>query len=846
MGQSERYSHAPLEEKWQKKWDEAQAFKAPDHLQEGQKSYILEMFPYPSGRLHMGHVRNYTIGDVLTRYKRSLGQSVLHPMGWDAFGSPAENAAIEHGVHPKTWTYENIDRMRQELKKMGFSFDWSREFATCDPAYYRHEQALFLDFYKAGFVYSKEGYVNWDPVDQTVLSNEQVIDGRGWRSGALVEKRLMPGWYMRITDQAEALLDGLKTLDGWPEKVRHMQENWIGKRVGLQATFDLDDDKGSVQVFTTRPDTLMGVSFIGVSPDHPLAQSLAKTCQETQAFIDTCHQMGTREEILEKMEKLGHKTPLVARHPLTHDPIPVFIANFVLMDHGTGAVMGVPAHDPRDHAFAMKYDLPIIPVIVPTREALKEVALPYTEHGIMIHSGDLDGMASQDAAQKVIELLEQKGKGVAQTLYRLRDWGISRQRYWGTPIPIIHCDACGVVPVPKEDLPVLLPEDVQLDGKGNPLDRHDDWKKVPCPACGKDAQRETDTFDTFINSAWYFARFCCTDAKEPLDPKRVDAWMPVDHYIGGVEHAILHLLYARFFTRCLHHLGYTQYQEPFKALLTQGMVCHETYRTKEGAWVFPHDVVPGETGGLVRVQDGAPVIRGRSEKMSKSKKNVVNLEEILRDYGVDAARLFVISDTPPERDFDWSDGGIQGCVKFLHRLWRLLKGLGETSHLNGEARGVINQEAHGFLASIEKAMGQLALNKYVAHLRSYVNVLESHGPLSLDSPEERHALEALVIALGPVVPHLAEELWSMMGHDTLLVYAPWPSHDPNLIKVDQVTYAIQINGKLRGTIEVDVAMDEETLKEAVQAMASIQDHIQGKTIRKWVVIPGKVVNLVVS
>lgn len=843
MAKSERYPFKAYEQKWQKQWETLKAFKANTDTDQ-KKYYVLEMFPYPSGRLHMGHVRNYTIGDVIARFKRSQGYNVLHPMGWDAFGSPAENAAIQHKVHPKTWTYENIATMRDELKQLGFSFDWSREIATCSPDYYQHEQAMFLDFYRAGLVYQKESFVNWDPVEHTVLSNEQVIEGRGWRSGAVVEKRRLRQWYFRITKDAEDLLKGLDTLTGWPEKVLTMQRNWIGQSTGAEIDFALKDRPGEfIRVFTTRPDTIFGVPFLCLSPHHPMVEDLAGHSPEVARFIEECNRMGTSQEVFDTTEKKGLRTPLVAVHPLTQQELPIFIANFVLMDYGTGAIMGVPGHDHRDFEFANKYGLPVQRVVEGPQGT--EDTLPYVENGLLVNSDFLNGLTIQEAKEKVIEILISRESGKRKITYRLRDWGISRQRYWGCPIPIIYCSTCGVVPVPATDLPIKLPEDVSFDKPGNPLEHHPTWKNTWCPKCKGKATRETDTFDTFLNSSWYFARFCSPHADQPFDSKTVDRWLPVDQYIGGIEHAILHLLYARFFTRSLKKIGLTQHSEPFKALLTQGMVCHETYRTSSGEWVSPQEVVETSPGNFIRLKDRLPLVRGRSEKMSKSKKNGVDVSVILRDYGVDAARLFVISDTPPDRDLDWTDTGIQGCVKFLNRIWRLIHSLREDSHLKEAEQQQLLKHAHKFVKHAIEDLESFSLNKYAARLREFVNTLDTFKGLSLKTQAEGYAIRALIILLNPVAPHLAEELWSFLGETIPLVHTSLPAVDLALMNENTVVYAVQVNGKLRSTLQLTNHMEESALKDKVLKEPGVQAFIKEKTIKKWIIIPGKVVNVVV-
>ncbi|MEK9646593.1 MAG: leucine--tRNA ligase, partial [Alphaproteobacteria bacterium] len=676
-----RYAFKEAESRWQTRWESAGTFRAKD-VSDLPKYYVLEMFPYPSGRIHMGHVRNYTMGDVVARYKRARGYNVLHPMGWDAFGMPAENAAMEKKVHPAAWTYENIDTMRRQLKMMGLSIDWAREIATCHPDYYGHEQKMFLDMLEAGLIYRREAWVNWDPVDRTVLANEQVIDGRGWRSGAPVEKRLLSQWFFRITEYAQELLDALSTLERWPEKVRLMQANWIGRSEGLRFAFDVVGKDAAqppasserIEVYTTRPDTIFGASFCAISPEHALAGKLAANNPELSAFIEECGRMGTSEAAIEQAEKRGHDTGLRVRHPFIEGrTLPVYVANFVLMEYGTGAIFGCPAHDQRDLDFARKYGLDVLPVVVPEDEpdfAIGDTA--YTGPGNLAHSEFLDGLGVDAAKAEIAGRMEATGTGRREVNFRLRDWGISRQRYWGCPIPVIHCDDCGVVPVPASDLPVVLPDDVTFDTPGNPLERHPTWKNVDCPACGKPARRETDTFDTFVDSSWYFARFCSPKAETPTDRRSADYWLPVDQYIGGIEHAILHLLYSRFFTRAMKRTGHAGLDEPFAGLFTQGMICHETYRTEAGQWVEPADVVAGDDGTLVHAGTGAPVKAGRSEKMSKSKKNVIDPEDIITTYGADTARWFMLSDSPPDRDLDWTEAGITGAWRFVNRLWRLV------------------------------------------------------------------------------------------------------------------------------------------------------------------------------
>ncbi len=856
MTQENRYNFQAIEQKWQKIWQEKKSFDTDDKSTK-EKYYVLEMFPYPSGHLHMGHVRNYTIGDVVARFKRAQGFEVLHPMGWDAFGSPAENAAIKNKVNPASWTFDNINAMRDELKSLGFSYDWSRELATCTPDYYGQEQKLFLAFLEAGLIYRKEGFINWDPVDLTVLSNEQVIDGRGWRSGALVEKRKLSQWYFKITDAAEELLQGLENLKDWPDKVVTMQRNWIGKSVGAHIHFKIQGHTETLKIFTTRQDTLYGACFLALSPDHPFTEQLATQNPEIKTFVEECRQTGTSEETLEKMEKKGIDTGLVVQHPLDPDcTLPVYIANFVLMDYGTGAVFGVPAHDQRDLDFARKYNLPVKPVVRPHDKNSVEIeSEAFTEDGILYNSCSLDGLTVAEGKKAALDLLQDCDAGQTAISYRLRDWCISRQRYWGSPIPIIHCDTCGPVPVPEKDLPIQLPENVSFDRPGNPLESDKEWQKTSCPKCQAPALRETDTLDTFFNSSWYFARFLSPKHQDPVDPAKIDHWLPVDQYIGGIEHAILHLLYARFFTRALKKIGLTKHEEPFKALMTQGMVCHETYKSAKGEWLSPNDVERTEEGTFVASSDGSRVVVGRSEKMSKSRKNVVDIPPILEDYGVDTTRLFMISDSPPDRDLEWTDSGIHGVWKYLNRVWRnLSKIIDQVSSLSKDSESISKDDlelqkcVHKTIRDITKDLETFNLNKYVARLRELTNVLVTklEGKTPLSQKTLVQASESLILMMNPVVPHLAEELWHRLGHDTLITQAAWPSFDPALCEESHVTLALQVNGKVRATLDASKDEDQEILKEKALSHSKVLDFIQGKTVRKVIVIPGKVINIVAN
>jgi leucyl-tRNA synthetase len=837
MNEKTRFNPLAADARWQSVWDERQSFKA-DSNSPKKKAYVLEMFPYPSGRIHIGHVRNYTMGDVIARYRRMQGFEVLHPMGWDAFGMPAENAAMEKGVHPGGWTRDNIAAMRKQLKRLGFALDWSRELATCEPEYYGHEQALFLDLYAAGLVYRKESAVNWDPVDQTVLANEQVIDGKGWRSGAQVERRKLSQWFLKITDFADELLEGLDTLEDWPEKVRSMQANWIGKSQGLTFSFTLSGGAGTIPVYSTRPDTIFGASFVAIAADHPLAVELAATNAEAAAFIERCKAGGTTAAELETAEKLGFDTGLKAIHPF--DPsweLPVFIANFVLMDYGTGAVMGVPGHDQRDLDFARKYMLPVTRVVAAEGDENAPIHdEAYTGPGRIINSSFLDGMAAEEAKAAVIARAEAEGWGQGTTVWRLRDWGVSRQRYWGTPIPFIHCDDCGVVPVPKDQLPVTLPEDVSFEIPGNPLVRHPTWKHVDCPKCGKPAQRETDTLDTFVDSSWYFLRFASQPSDKPFDRDEIAKWLPVGQYIGGVEHAILHLLYARFWTRALARIGKLEVQEPFASLFTQGMVTHQTWQDAGGKWLGPEQVEKRGEDWII-TETGEAAIAGRVEKMSKSKKNVVDPDEIVNRYGADAVRWFMLSDSPPERDLPWSEAGIEGCWRFVQRLWRVFNSV-EAAEGQDKA---LDRKLHQSIDLIAKDIEALAFNKAVARLYELTNAIEKAEP----SASRNVAIRALARLVAPMVPHLAEEAWEILEGHGLIADASWPEVDPALLVEDEVTIAVQIKGKLRDTLTVAKGLPNEELERLALASDKVQRSLDGAPIRKVIVVPDRLVNLVV-
>jgi leucyl-tRNA synthetase len=859
-----RYNVKETEAKWQAAWERAACFAVEDAPGPAlPKYYVLEMFPYPSGRIHMGHVRNYTIGDVIARYKRARGFNVLHPMGWDAFGLPAENAAMSKGVHPADWTYENIAAMREQLKGMGLSIDWGREIATCHPEYYRHEQKMFLDLLREGLAYRREAWVNWDPVDQTVLANEQVIDGRGWRSGAPVEQRKLAQWSFRITAFAEELLAALDELDRWPEKVRLMQSNWIGRSEGARVYFPLSGQPAGaedrLEVFTTRPDTLFGASFCALSPNHPLAGALAEQDPEIAAFVAECNKMGTSEEVIETAEKKGVLTPVTARHPFVDGlELPVYVANFVLMEYGSGAIFGCPAHDQRDLDFARKYGLKVLPVVLPPDadpDSFEIGAEAYVGPGTAINSEFLDGLEVGAAKRAAITRLEAQGDGAGTVQYRLRDWGVSRQRYWGCPIPVVHCPSCGIVPVPESDLPVTLPRDIDFEAAGNALERHPTWKRVDCPSCGAAAERETDTFDTFVESSWYFARFCSPRAEQAMTRGAVDYWLPVDQYIGGIEHAVLHLLYARFFTRALKRCGYLSVEEPFAGLFTQGMVCHETYRDPDGVWLSPEEVHRGEDGRLVTA-DGRPVTVGRSEKMSKSRNNTVDPARIIETYGADTARWFMLSDSPPDRDLEWTAAGVEGAYRFVQRVWRLVTEAADSlapadAAPAGPGEGAaleLRRAAHKAVQGVTEDIEQFRFNRAVARIYELSNLASSaagDGATEGGGAALREILELLVRLIGPMMPHLAEELWQRLGHAEMLVDQPWPEADPALTIEDSVTLAVQVNGKLRGTIDLPRDAAEDAAQEAALAEPGVQRAMAGKPARKVIVVKNRIVNVVV-
>ncbi len=866
----EQYQPREIEAAAQSSWDAQKSFVVSE--QPGKDTfYCLSMFPYPSGKLHMGHVRNYTIGDVIARYQRMQGKNVLQPMGWDAFGMPAENAAMKNKVAPAKWTYENIDYMRNQLKSLGLAVDWTREVTTCKPDYYRWEQWLFTRLYEKGVIYRKNGTVNWDPVDQTVLANEQVIDGRGWRSGALIEKREIPMYYFKITAYADELLESLDELDGWPEQVKTMQRNWIGKSRGMEISFPYDvasiGSEGVMKVFTTRPDTLMGATYVAVAAEHPLATLAATDNSELQAFIDECKRGGVAEADIATQEKKGLATSLRVQHPLTGELLPVWVANYVLMNYGEGAVMAVPAHDERDFAFATKYDLPIKPVV--RTSAGDETPAPwqdaYGEHGELINSGAFDGLDFDGAFDAMEVALQKKGLGQARTQFRLRDWGISRQRYWGCPIPIIHCDSCGDVPVPEDQLPVVLPEDVVPDGAGSPLARMPEFYECSCPKCGAPAKRETDTMDTFVESSWYFARYASPHYDQGMvDPAAANHWLPVDQYIGGIEHAILHLLYARFFHKLMRDEGLVSSNEPFKNLLTQGMVVAETYyRTLENGgkdWFNPADVIverdaKAKVIGAKLASDDLPVEIGGTEKMSKSKNNGVDPQAMIDAYGADTCRLFMMFASPPDMSLEWSDSGVEGANRFLRRVWRLAHahvshgpaGQLDTTNLNDEQKAV-RRAIHLAIKQASVDVGQHhKFNTAIAQVMTLMNVLEKAATeTEQDRALLQEGLETVALLLAPITPHICHELWQQLGKSGAIIDAQWPKVDESALVQDSLTLVVQVNGKLRGQIEVPASASREDIEASARANENVVRFTEGLTIRKVIVVPGKLVNIVAN
>lgn len=848
-----QYNPKNVESKWQQLWLEKQPFAASMDS-EKQKYYVLEMFPYPSGRIHMGHVRNYAIGDVVARFKRMQGFNVLHPMGWDAFGMPAENAAIEHNTHPAKWTHENIASMQKQLKRIGLSYDWPREFATCDADYYRWEQLVFLKMFEKGLAYKKGSSVNWCEDCQTVLANEQVEDGCCWRCHNLVKPKQLEQWFFKITDYADELLDWTDKLPGWPERVLAMQRNWIGKSYGCEIDFSVADQETKVKVFTTRPDTLFGATFMSLAPEHPLVKELVTAEQQEQvdAFIATVAGQDNTARTSGDLEKIGIFTGSYCINPLTNKKIPIFLANFVLMGYGTGAVMAVPAHDQRDYEFAKKYQLPLSVVIQPVGEKLlaDQLTEAFTDPGVLVNSGQFDGIDNEEAKQQIAAYLEERGEGRKTVNYRLRDWGVSRQRYWGTPIPIIYCDSCGAVPVPEKDLPVKLPIDVKLTGEGgSPLARHQEFLQVDCPKCGKSARRESDTFDTFVESSWYFARYTCPDYTDgPLDKKAANYWLPVDQYIGGIEHAVMHLLYARFYTKILRDLGMLDVDEPFTNLLTQGMVCKETQRCPEHGWLYPEQVVDGQC-----TLCGQTVEFGRIEKMSKSKKNVVDPNALIDQYGADTARLFSLFAAPPEKDLEWNEQGVEGCYRFLNRVWRavsdnleLINGAELPATSSGDA-AELRRKTHQTIKKVtEDVDGRFHFNTAIAAVMELVNAIYSFKSHQDNPGVVREALETVVSLLNPFVPHICEELWLLLGHQQSVEACGWPNWDESALVTEEITLVVQVNGKVRGKITVAVDADAQFIEAEALSESNVQRFIAGKQLRKVIVVPGRLINIVVG
>ncbi len=839
-----KYNPSVIEKKWQKKWSELNIFQAKIDYKKP-KYYVLEMFPYPSGAIHMGHVRNYTLGDLIARYKKAQGFNVLHPMGWDAFGLPAENAAIENKTHPSEWTYSNIETMKKQLKEMGLSYDWEKEISTCNPDYYKFEQKMFLDFYKIGIAYKKETFVNWDPVEQTVLANEQVVDGRGWRSGAEVQKKKMKGWFLKISDFADELLNEIDNLKEWPEKVKTMQKNWIGKSNGASIKFYIENSSNFIEIFTTRPDTIFGASFIAISPQHELAKQVAKRDPKAANFVKFCENQSNKELDIEKAEKHGYETNLVVSHPFKNNvKLKIFIANFILMDYGTGAIFGCPAHDQRDYDFAIKYSLDILPVIQ-TKENL-----PYTGDGIHINSEFLNHLNTKDAIEVCIDKLRKLNIGKQKITYRIRDWGVSRQRYWGCPIPIIFCNDCGEVPVPEEQLPVCLPNDINFEKKGNPLDHHPTWKHTKCPRCYKKAVRETDTFDTFFESSWYFARFTDLNSKKAFTDDAVKYWMPVDQYIGGVEHAVMHLLYSRFFMRALKKVNTIDIEEPFISLQTQGMVCHQTFKTKNEQWLFPREIFKKDNKHF-HINTKEPVVAGRIEKMSKSKKNVVDPQQIIENFGADTARFFMLSDSPPNRDMEWSDSGVEGSWRFLNKLWKFVQDLPKSTHndklpLNLSKNQIeLLKILNVSIMEVTKAIDEFHFNIAVASVRSLFNSIYSYKIKNdIDTTVVIYVTRKLLILINPMVPHLAEELWDHLVNDQIIANQSWPEVNLDYIQKDSVKMPIQINGKVRAVIEIPINSNEKDIKAIALKEKNVLKFLIDKP-KKVIIIPNRIVNFVI-
>lgn len=850
------YNFLTSEPKWQHIWQQEQVFK-PDINPNLPKYYVLEMFPYPSGKIHMGHIRNYAIGDVLARFKKAKGFNVLHPMGWDSFGLPAENAAKEQNVNPKDWTYSNIDTMRSELQKIGLSIDWSREVITSSKEYYQHEQKMFIEFYKHGLAYKKETLVNWDPIEQTVLANEQVIDGKGWRSGATVEQKNLNQWFLKITDFAEDLLEGLNELNNWPPQVVTMQKNWIGKSTGVSINFNLTQSITNInyiEIFSTRPDTIYGATFVAIAKEHPLALALAANNLEVANFIKELEQDDINKVENAPLIKKGINTGVTVQHPLTAQPLPIFIANFVLASYGTGAIFGVPAHDTRDFEFAKAYNLPITTVVAP-KENLGFIVTdePFIEDGIIVNSKDLNGLTTELAKAKVIQLLTELKLGKAKTNYQLRDWGISRQRYWGCPIPMIYCSNCGMVPEDEKNLPITLPEDIDFTtAKGNPLDSHPTWKHTNCPKCGNNAIRETDTFDTFVESSWYFLKYTTTNKNIPFTEEDIKQWLPVNQYIGGIEHAILHLLYSRFFVRALKKVGYfTSLEEPFKALITQGMICHRTYKTTTGKWLFPEEVIKDEQDNLLHKITKEPVILGAIEKMSKSKKNVVNPGYICNTYGADTARIFVLSDAPPTKDLEWSEEGIEGTWRFINKLWRFaleIKDINYKDTFNLSELSKPEQEllrfTHKIIKEVENNIESVLLNKAIANIRELFNLITTTFKTERNSFVVKFAFNSLLQLINPFAPHLSEEIWEIFGYKTILARTVWPNYKQELITTTTATLAVQINGKTRGSIIADINITQEDLLQIIKNTSNLAKFLENKIPKKVIYVKGRIINIV--
>ncbi len=847
-----KYNPLKIEQKWQNFWEKNNTFfsKIKKNLK---KYYILEMFPYPSGDIHMGHVRNYTLGDLVARYKRANGFNVLHPMGWDSFGLPAENAAISNKVHPKTWTEKNIQNMKTQLKKMGLSYDWTKELSTCSSNYYKHEQKIFIEFYKKGLAYQKETIVNWDPVEQTVLANEQVIEGRGWRSDAKIEKKRMKGWFLKITDFAEELLEDLKALKNWPEKVKLMQKNWIGKSFGAHIDFHVEEINDKITVFSTRPDTLFGASFIALSPDHKLVNKIKKNYPSLNKELKKLNLNNTNEQNLDRIEKIGIKTSLKASHPFIKNKlIPIFIANFVLIDYGTGAIFGCPAHDQRDFDFAKKYNLEIIEVVCKEENQKRKSKLTkaYTESGYLTNSDFLNGLTVNDAIEVSIKRLEELNLGSKSINYRLKDWGVSRQRYWGCPIPIIYCKNCGIQTVPEKDLPVKLPENINFQNSGNPLSSQSDWINVKCPKCSKDAKRETDTFDTFFESSWYFARFTDPNHEDAINEKQADYWLPVDQYIGGVEHAVLHLLYSRFFIKAMNRIKLINISEPFKSLQTQGMVCHQTYKNNNNEWIFPKDIRK-LNDKFFSINDNQMVLPGRIEKMSKSKKNVVDPNIIISKYGADTARFFILSDSPPQRDMEWTDEGVEGASRFLNKVWQLINSNDFTNIPFQQVKHINENDFHIFsctfktIEKVTKAIDDFHFNIAIANIRSLFNELNLYKTeTENDMIIKKFCISNFLILLNPICPHICEEAWHVINNKQSISDISWPRVDISYLDEDQITLPIQINGKRRGEIKISKSFNEKEIQNLALNHKNVSRFLN-EPPKKIIYIPNKIINIVI-